>query len=186
MSKHGQTEAVVYDLTGMTKVAAVPKQCNNPECRRTFLPNYRIVNKQKINTATISCMSGGDVLFVNNHRGFTIRFLEYHSKLLFRAFTPGRAIQWAYEETWSNDISVMGCEENWHKLYYDAVMYYLFAREFEALNKHKGVVIGDELTETSMRAYDKHVHDKAFLPANPSQVRELVGSAQEKSCISPE
>ena len=59
-------------------------------------------------------------------------------------------------------------------------MYYLALREFEPLGLQKKIVIGDEISEEALAAYDTHLHEKVFPPIQLESVKELVGDGHQK------
>ena len=59
-------------------------------------------------------------------------------------------------------------------------MYHIALQEFEPIGCHMGIVIGAELTQSTLETYDAHVHQHLFPPANPSLVREIAGDGHEK------
>ena len=50
------------------------------------------------------------------------------------------------------------------------------------MDLHKEIIIGEELTPDSLRAYDEHLHDKVFPPSKHrrAQVNEIVGDGHVK------
>ena len=42
------------------------------------------------------------VVFVSNKRAFTLRYLRYHDKLMFRSFTTATGIGWVTKETFAD------------------------------------------------------------------------------------
>eukprot|EP00959_Pyramimonas_sp_CCMP1952_P452646 9466944-Pyramimonas_sp.AAC.1 len=56
------------------------------------------VGGEKVNTATLADFEQSGVVSVRNQRAFTMRYLRYHEKLMFRAFTTARGIDWVTKE----------------------------------------------------------------------------------------
>ena len=61
-------------------------------------------------------------------------------------------------------------------------MYWLVLQELYVLDLHKEIIIGEELTPDSLRAYDEHLHDQVFPPSKHrrAQVNEIVGDGHVK------
>ena len=55
-------------------------------------------------------------------------------------------------------------------------------QELYVLDLHKEIIIGEELTPDSLRAYDEHLHDQVFPPSKHrrAQVNEIVGDGHVK------
>ena len=53
-------------------------------------------------------------------------------------------------------------------------MYWIAVHESEACGKEWGIIIGDETSESSLRAYENHLQRTSFLHPRPSTVHEIM------------
>ncbi|CAJ1407201.1 unnamed protein product [Effrenium voratum] len=144
--------------------------------KKTYGLNFVNVDGCKLNTANPQDIQ--KVLFVNVKRGFSLEYLQYHTQLEFRAFVSSRAIQDVYE-------NVHGTVDDtdftrFRKAHADAIMYWAALQELSSLGINQPIEIGNELSEISLAAYDKHLHSKVFPPRNKASVTELVGDGHAK------
>ena len=179
MSKGHDISATVYTLSGPVETTVRTMRCNGYNCRATFGPNFVAEGGHKRNTATQATMS--DVLFINNKKGFSIKHLEYHAALEFRAFLSYRAVEDAYNSVFvANGEHEFDEEYKFHKMHGNALMYWLALRELEPLGLHHQIFIGDELCSETVAAYDNHLHSQVFPPRKAGGVTELVGDGHSK------
>lgn len=177
-------ESTIIDLVGIYHARVQPKRCQNG-CQTQFGPNFYWKEGSKINTHGSADFLDKGVLFVSNNRGFTLRYLKYHAALLFRGGISAAAVHWCFENTFRHECDNMEgyakdivCD--FRKLHASAIMYFLTVQELEPLGRHLNIVIGEELTEASLDAYDRYLHKWVFPPSNPHLIKELCGDGHEK------
>ena len=68
----------------------------------THSPNFVWVNGAKVNTASLAHFKQSGVVFVSKKRAFTLRYLQYHEKLLFHSFSTATGIDWVTKETFAD------------------------------------------------------------------------------------
>ena len=176
LSKAHDIEAVVYSMSGPSDAIVRTMRCTARGCRKTYGPNFVNADGCKLNTANPQDIQ--KVLFVNVKRGFSLEYLQYHTQLEFRAFVSSRAIQDVYE----NVYGTVGDTDftRFRKAHADAIMYWAALQELSSLGINQPIEIGNELSEISLAAYDKHLHSKVFPPRNKASVTELVGDGHAK------
>ncbi|CAJ1352020.1 unnamed protein product [Effrenium voratum] len=176
LSKAHDIEAVVYSMSGPSDAIVRTMRCTAWGCRKTYGPNFVNVDGCKLNTANPQDIQ--KVLFVNVKRGFSLEYLQYHTQLEFRAFVSFRAIQDVYENVYGtvDDTDFT----RFRKAHADAIMYWAALQELSSLGINQPIEIGNELSEISLAAYDKHLRSKVFPPRNKASVTELVGDGHAK------
>ena len=132
--------------------------------------NYRWRDGKKVNTAAYKDLVDG-VVFVNAKVAFRLTYLNYHASLQFRGYTSSNAIAWSFEDA----LAAGPQPAKWVDKYRDAQFYVLAMQEFEPLNLHLDITIGDELTDESLAKYDEYMHNTGFPPESRTAVRELCG-----------
>jgi len=174
--------AVCYDLIGTETVAAHHQQCTATSCRLTHCHNYYVEDGQKVNYVNADQIQSG-VLFVNNKRCFTVRFLKYHLNLASRGNLCTKAVAFAYEDMFQGDEGVAYGQDvsvNFNKQCNDAFFYYLVVQEIGTLKPDFKIVVGEELSEDIVEAYSDHLHKNVFPPSSKAAVKEVVGDGHAK------
>ncbi|CAK0814461.1 unnamed protein product [Prorocentrum cordatum] len=190
LCKKGDTthEAIVHDLhTATTTVTVTPWQCNSKKCRLTYGPNFVWVGGRKKNTATLADLECAGVLFISSKRGFTMRYVRYYEAMLFRNFVSARGADWVQKDVFDDgDGSGWQGKEfpfDMRKLHGHAIMYALAVQELEPLDKHLDIYVEEDISESALRTYDDHLHQRVYPPANSACVTELVGDGHEKVLV---
>ena len=171
-------EAVAYTLQGVQKVQVQTMRCTSYACRKSFGPNFVWEDSAKYNTVNSDTM--GRILFINNKCGFATDYLHYHSLLEFRAFVATRAVKDVYQEVFGLSHSDKSSQFRVNRA--TGVMYWIAVHELEALGKGKerDIIIGNEISEATLRAYEHHLQRTCFLHPRPSTVHEIVADGHAK------
>ena len=178
-----EISSTLYDLHQTTQIAVRAWRCTNKTCRLTYGPNFMWVGGDKVNTATLADFEQSGVVFVSNQRAFTMRYLRYHEKLMFRSFTTARGIDWVTKEVFANkEEDGYGKEfvTDFRKLHLDALMYLIAVQEMEPIKEHRGIIIGAEITDDTFSKLDSYYHRNIFPAPRPKKVTVLVGDRHEK------
>jgi hypothetical protein len=72
---------------------------------------------------------------------------------------------------------------DFHKQYNNGIFYYMALKEFEAIDKHRQIVIGDEISAVALAKYHEHLHKNVYPPPDPKLVTEIVGDGHEKVLV---
>ena len=161
-------------------------QCTRRSCRTCFGPNFYWHDHKKINTATVADITRTGVLFVSQKRCFTERYLKVFGNIHFRCFASSKGCAWSIRDAYR--VSAEGEEKQYGKdflTHYDevhtqALMYYYAVKELEEVDLHKTIVIGDEISAQALAAYDRHLHQNVYPPADRSSIKEVVGDGHMK------
>ena len=153
-------------------------RCTSYACRKSFGPNFVWEDSAKYNTVNSDTM--GRILFINNKCGFATDYLHYHSLLEFRAFVATRAVKDVYQEVFG--LSHSDKSSQFRVNHATGVMYWIAVHELEALGKGKerDIIIGNEISEATLRAYEHHLQRTCFLHPRPSTVHEIVADGHAK------
>lgn len=184
LANEKEVMAKCYDLIGVKDVVHHTKRCTSSSCRLMFGYNYYWLGGRKMNNVGMADLSDG-VLFLSSKRCYTLRYLKLCGDLLFRGCLSSRAFAWAYGEAFRPDADI---EKRYgkdvhvrHDQYHtSAVMYYFALQELEPLNLHMSIELENEISDASLKAYDKHLHTQVLPPTDRSAVRELVGDGHSK------
>ncbi|CAK0816567.1 unnamed protein product, partial [Prorocentrum cordatum] len=171
------------DLHCTTEISVRTWKCTNKTCEITYGPNFMWVGGDKVNTATLADFEQSGVVFVSNQRAFTMRYLRYHEKLMFRSFTTARGIDWVTKETFSDKAEDGYGKEfvtDYRKLHLDALMYLIAVQEMEPIKEHRGIIIGKEITDDTFSKLDSYYHRNVFPDPCPKKITVLVGDGHEK------
>lgn len=181
------TEATLYDATGTLTVKVTNSRCSrNHHCGLTYGPNFVWRGPAKINTASLKDLEKMGAVFVSNRRGFTLRYLRLFENLLYRSGVSARAIDFAIKETFADPDDRGHGQEflvDLRKLHMDALCYLLAVQEFQRVDLHMKIIIGDEIAQTTFDKYVQHMHDKVYPPNKPSDVTALVMDGHEKVLV---
>ncbi|CAK0871899.1 unnamed protein product, partial [Prorocentrum cordatum] len=178
-----EISSTLYDLHQTTEIAVRTWRCTNKTCRLTHGPNFMWLDGEKVNAATLADFEQPGVVSVRNQRAFTMRYLRYHEKLMFRAFTTARGIDWVTKEVFADK------EEEGHgkefvtdvrKIHLDALMYLIAAQEMEPIKEHRGIIIGKDITDDTFSKLDSYYHRNVFPDPRPKKITVLVGGGHEK------
>jgi hypothetical protein len=176
-------EAVLYEFAGQTSIVHRQKQCLNRHCRRNYGYHYYWQGGERIH-----CGNVGDLraIFATSKTAFSIEFLKYHAALQFRGCLSSRAIDWCGRHTLWRDES----GTRFHKMYDDARFLLNVVTELEDMASstrsaaHRKlcdhIVIGNELTETAVQAYDRWLHDRVLAPSRRRDVTAVAIDGHEK------
>jgi hypothetical protein len=176
--------ATLYGFGGACSVNHRQKQCGNKDCRRNYGYNYMWRDGKAVLCTPLKDLKA---LFVTSKTGFTIDYLEYHISLHFRGCVSARAVTWSGKDTLFADSDVPSVLRI---MYEDARFLLQVAKEFQDMAASTGkasdkrlaqnIVIGDELTDEMIQAYDSWLHAKVFVPKRTGTVKALAIDGHEK------
>ena len=106
------------------------------------------------------------------------RSSKYHSLLEFRAFVATRAVKDVYQEVFG--LSHSDKSSQFRVNHATGIMYWIAVHELEAFGKERDIIIGNEISESSLRAYEHHLQCTCFLHPRPSTVHEIVADGHAK------
>ena len=185
ISKAHEVDATLYNMTGYEIVKVHTYRCTRYGCRRTFGPNFLWDGSDKVNTVGPKDLKNLEALFVNTKVGFALPFLQYHSRMEFRAFLSSRAIEDVYRHTFG--VKHDGDANNrWRLAYSSAIMYYITIQELAPLDLH--LKVGNEVTPEILAKYEQHVLQNVLPTKQKASVSEVVCDGHAKvhiKCSSP-
>ena len=180
-SKGKRIDAILYGFEGAVEVTHITKRCCSRSCGAYYGYNYQcfqsglLVNSVKLDDV--------NVLFVNPKLAFCKKYVRYHDSLQFRGFLSQGAIDFAGRDV----LFPHGghSRDHFQRYYGNARFLLLTMQEFEPLGPGSlfDIVIGDELTEASVVAYDEYMHSTVYPPRDADQVKELCGDGHEKVIV---
>ena len=165
LSVHHTVAAKCVDCIGVTDIDHVVKQCCRRSCRAFYGYNYCTESGESRKRNTVS-IEGLNVLFINNSRCFTVRYLQYQEALLFRGYLSSRASAWSFKHVYGAE-DVM---EDMYKAQMNALFLYMTMKEFGEIGEHEKIYLEDEVSPSSLSLYSGHCHTKVFPPSDPKQV----------------
>ena len=130
---------------------------------------------KKISTVSLEDLAQG-VLFIKSNLRFTTRYLAlaenifYHGPIAVRGFT----------QAYKHICTGLDIPANMRKPHAAAVFYYLAVKEFQAMDMHKNIIIGEGTSAEALAMYDNHIHQNVFPPQNNEAVKELVGDGHQQ------
>lgn len=169
--------ATCHDLVGATAIEVVVKRGGSRKCRTYHYPNYKILFGSKVNSIRLSAIPGEGVLFVNSLNCFTKRFLRYHVDMLYGSQVPSSAAVWGMRRIPGASVHSSYQSE---ELFRNALHYFMQIDALESIGRHLNVHIGNDLSDTEIAMYKRHLIRNVFPPSDQSKVTELVGDGHVK------
>ena len=170
--------ATLIDISGCYECSYTSQRCTSNDCKCTYAPNFLWDGNTKINTASPDDLTSG-VLFITSKTAYTTRFLEYHSKLLYRGSLSASSQVKSFAEVLDTN-AMLGGEVRAQMNLGHALFYWLTLNEFYKINEHTNIVLEDEISDKQLRKYADFMHQKKFPPAERDKVLEIIGDGHEK------
>lgn len=168
---HRTISAVLYDMGGVEDIEHKSLRCNKKACRTVYNYNFKVSYGNYINTVMIDDI---EAVFINDKVAFSKRYLAYHESLHFRGFLTMRATEFAGRDTLFEADS-MHSSRRWRELYSNTRFLYLAMKELQDPDeKPENFVLGRELSEKRLLAYDRRVHLYDFVLEGADTVKEVV------------
>ena len=177
LTGHRTHQAMCHDLSGVSTVDFQTAQCTRRTCRTRIGPNFYWSKHKKINFASMADIVKQGVLFISSKRCFSLSYLKLYANLHFRCYVSSAGVAWC---------SLAGADapedipSHFREMHADALMYYLAIKEFEEIDRHKSIVVGDEISDVTLKKYDTHLHTQVYPPADRTSVTVLVGDGHMK------
>jgi hypothetical protein len=181
------SKAIIFSFDGATTVNLVRKQCNARTCRSNMGYNFMFHGGRKFNAVCTRDLID-DVLFLNDKIGFTVPYLRFMASLQFRGFVSYSAFAWSARRTFDTQGKAFEGQTSYGE-YTDqqfrlkltaAVRYFLAMQEFELIDAHMWLPVEENLPADLVEKYDAYLHQFEFPPANPEEIKEVVGDGHEK------
>ena len=176
LEKGTVVHATCFGLMGPYLIEWKPKQCSSRACRTVYGYNYMWEDGKKVNVVSNDDLVDG-VLFVTSKCAFRLDYLKYHEQLMFRGHLSTRAIAHAYSSVFQMDAMSLDRFRTAHE---NAVFYDMAIRELEKVGMHKGIVIGNELTDEAVAIFSSLCSCSLFPPTNRLAVTALVADGHSK------
>ena len=179
--QHTYKHTKVYGFGNPRTVTVQSMRCSFRSCRATYGPNWvwqKGKKGRKLNVISADILKPtkrfpkSRPLFVTQHFGFEVDFLQYHLQMMFRGSSSWSAVTYAVSQTW--DIG--GNPRHWRVNFSKAFMYYAMLKEWSPLNLHGSIVI-DDVDTVALNKYKAFVHDQVFPEqADPGESTDSVYS----------
>ncbi|CAK0848816.1 unnamed protein product [Prorocentrum cordatum] len=181
-SRPGAT-CILRDLHGTEEISVRQWRCQGRNCMLTYGAKFAWIDGQKVNTASLNDFEKIGVVFVSTKRAFTLRYLRYHEKAMFRMCTSATGTDWVMQETFADKSQrAYGGEflHDYRKLHLEGILYLLAVQVMEPVGKHLNIVLGEEISAAALKKFDAYLHDCVFPDPRPNKVSLLIEDGHEK------